>query len=72
MSSRNVAVRKDVYDALRKERRPHESFTLLFIRLMNQRGLLDELVGAWTDHAASADTKAWMALRYGPSGGRRA
>lgn len=47
MSSRNVAIRKDVYDALSREKRPRESFTRLFERLMAQRGPLEELGGAW-------------------------
>ncbi|MCI4327570.1 MAG: antitoxin VapB family protein [Thermoplasmata archaeon] len=47
MSSRNVAIRKDVYDALHKEKRPQESFTRLFLRLLNQKAPLDQAVGAW-------------------------
>jgi predicted CopG family antitoxin len=47
MSSRNVAIRKDVYDALNRERRPGESFTKLFLRLLHQRGPLEELIGGW-------------------------
>lgn len=47
MVSRNVAVRKDVYDALDRERRPGESFTKLFVRLLHQRAPLEELLGSW-------------------------
>jgi len=64
MSSKNIAVRKDVYDALRRERRPGESFTQALVRLLSQRGPLDDLLGAWPRRAAAADTRAWKALRF--------
>jgi len=47
MSSRNIAVQEAVYDALVREKRPGESFTVLFRRLLNQREGLEELWGAW-------------------------
>jgi predicted CopG family antitoxin len=47
MSSRNVAIRKDVYDALQREKRPNESFTQLFLRLLGQRAPLEQALGAW-------------------------
>lgn len=47
MTSRNVAVRKDVYDALHKEKRPQESFTKLFLRLLSQKAPLEQALGAW-------------------------
>lgn len=47
MSSRNVAIRKDVYDALQREKRPNESFTQLFLRLLGQRAPLERALGAW-------------------------
>lgn len=47
MSSQNVAVRKDVYEALRRLKRPEESFTHLFLRLMGQKAPLEQAVGAW-------------------------
>jgi len=72
MSSRNVAVRKDVYDALQREKRPHESFTQLFLRLLNQRGPLEELRGAWPKAATSGEAHAWAQLRAGRLGSRRA
>lgn len=71
MPSRNVAVRKDVYDALQKEKRGDESFTMLFLRLMNQRGPFDELRGSWPDRAAGSDTRDWLDLRYGRTRGRQ-
>ena len=47
MSSRNVAIRKDVYDALTKGASPQESFTKLFLRLMSQQAPIEQTVGAW-------------------------
>lgn len=47
MSSRNVAIRKDVYDALVKEKRPLESFTQLFLRLLSEKPPLESAMGAW-------------------------
>jgi predicted CopG family antitoxin len=55
MSSKNIAVRKDVYDALRKDRRVGESFTEAILRLMNQKGSLDELAGAWGPPSGGRD-----------------
>jgi predicted CopG family antitoxin len=48
MPSRNVAVQEAVYDALLREKRPGESFTVLFRRLLDQREGLEELWGAWS------------------------
>jgi predicted CopG family antitoxin len=70
MSSQNVAVRRDVYDALRREKRPRESFTQLFLRLMNQRGPLDELRGSWTKIPTDAESRAWSKLRGGRAAAR--
>ena len=67
MSSRNVAVRKDVYDALRRECRPGESFTKLFVRLLHQKGPLVELNGSWGRASPAADARALRALRAGGS-----
>jgi predicted CopG family antitoxin len=47
MSSHNVAIRKDVYDALRREKRPDESFTELLSRLLSERAPLARSFGAW-------------------------
>ncbi len=71
MSSRNVAVRKDVYDALRREKRPNESFTRLFLRLLSQRGPLEDVVGAWGARPLPGETQALRRMRRGPVGGRR-
>ncbi|MGA7861207.1 MAG: antitoxin VapB family protein [Thermoplasmata archaeon] len=66
MPSHNIAVRKDVYNALDRERRPGESFTKLFVRLLQQRGPLEELSGSWGQTARTAQ-RQWKALRGGRS-----
>ncbi|HLY76724.1 MAG TPA: antitoxin VapB family protein [Thermoplasmata archaeon] len=68
MPSRNIAVQKDVYDALEREKRPRESFTKLFVRLLHQRGPLEELSGSWSTVGRTAQ-RQWKALRG--TGGRR-
>jgi predicted CopG family antitoxin len=70
MPSHNVAIRKDVYEALRKEKRTHESFTQLFLRLLNQRGPLDDIEGAWPRRDPAKDAREWRGIRGGPRGGR--
>lgn len=64
MPSHNVAVRNDVYRALEREKRPGESFSKLFLRLLDQRGPLEELAGAWGGSPASAQ-RQWRAIRHG-------
>lgn len=63
MSSRNIAVQRAVYDALTREKRPGESFTALFRRLLEQREGLSELVGQWGRTGERADRAALRALR---------
>jgi len=63
MSSRNVAVQKAVYEALAREKRPTESFTALFRRLLDQREGLEELWGAWEKGGARRDLAALRGLR---------
>ncbi|MCI4347550.1 MAG: antitoxin VapB family protein [Thermoplasmata archaeon] len=62
MPSRNIAVRNDVYDALQREKRPGESFTKLLVRLLHQRGPLEELSGSWARVARTAQ-RQWKAVR---------
>jgi predicted CopG family antitoxin len=47
MPSRNIAVRKDVYDSLQREKRGGESFTQVLLRMLTQRAPLEELRGSW-------------------------
>ena len=63
MSSRNIAVRKDVYDALQREKRPSESFTKTLLRLLSQRGPLDDLVGTWSERAPAAEHRLLASAR---------
>lgn len=70
MSSRNIAVQEVVYDALMKEKRPGESFTTLLRRLLDQRGGVEELAGAWGS-GGRPSVERLRALRTGNPGGRR-
>ena len=58
MPSRNIAVQKTVYDALMQEKRAGESFTSVLRRLLDQRGGLEELSGAWT--AGDRRSRDWL------------
>ncbi len=69
MTSRNVAIRRDVYDALNRERRAGESFTRLFERLLRQRGPFDELVGGWGGASGPSEGRRLRRLRGAPKGG---
>lgn len=70
MSSRNIAIRKDVYDALRKDSHPGESFTGILVRLLNRHGRLEDLHGAWGGRPSATELRRWRELRQSPSGGR--
>ncbi|MGI0053055.1 MAG: antitoxin VapB family protein [Thermoplasmata archaeon] len=63
MSSRNIAVRKDVYDTLRRDRRRGESFTGVLLRLLHRHGSLEELVGAWPRRAPRSELRRLAVLR---------
>jgi predicted CopG family antitoxin len=58
MPSRNIAVQKAVYDALIQEKRAGESFTSVLRRLLDQRGGLEELSGAWG--AGDRRSRDWL------------
>ena len=70
MPSRNIAIRKDVYDILSKDRRPGESFTKVLVRMINQKGPLEELSGLWGGKATAREKRRWLEVRFG-RGGRR-
>ena len=67
MPSRNIAVQRQDYEALRKESRPGESFTRMFERLLNERRCRGELAGAWGVARGARDRALLAQLR----GGRR-
>jgi len=67
MPSRNIAVQETVYEALLKEKRAGESFTSVLRRLLDQRGGLEEVSGAW----GLGDRRARERLRALRSTGRR-
>ena len=64
MGSKNVALRRDVYEALRREMRPGESFTTVALRLLNERGPLSDLAGTWSPVERSRMAR-WRRLRRG-------
>lgn len=69
MASRNIAVQNAVYEALLQEKRAGESFTSVLRRLLDQRGGLEELAGAWEGNERRAHD--WLrSLRVGPRKGR--
>ena len=68
MSSKNVAVQRTVYDALAREKRRGESFTGLFVRLLSQRGTLEEMRGAWGSQGGAEDLRRLARLRRSPAG----
>jgi len=67
MPSRNIAVQETIYEALEKEKRAGESFTSVLRRLLDQRGGLEELAGAW----GAADQRSSERLRALRAGSRR-
>lgn len=56
-------MQKAVYEALRREKRPGESFTALFRRLLDQREGLPELVGSWGRAGGRSNRVALRELR---------
>lgn len=69
MPSRNIAIQKDVYDTLSKDRRAGESFTKVLVRLLNQKGPLEEMAGLWGGRPSRRERHRWLELRRG--GARR-
>jgi len=48
MTSKNISITKDVYNKLLKIKRENESFSELFLRLLNiQKNTLEKSFGAW-------------------------
>lgn len=56
-------MQKGVYDALMREKRGSESFTSVIRRLLDQRGGLEDLSGAWGKVAERQDLSALRQLR---------
>jgi hypothetical protein len=71
MASKNIAIRKDVYDALRREQRTSESFSRVIARLVQQGGSPTEIGGSWPASARPAMVRRFRELRGDVSGGRR-
>jgi len=48
MASKNISITEDVYNELKKYKREDESFSQLFLRLINgQKGNFKDYFGAW-------------------------
>jgi predicted CopG family antitoxin len=48
MTSKNISITEEVYNKLKKIKREGESFSELFLRLLNsQKGNLEEIFGTW-------------------------
>lgn len=72
MPSKNIAIRKEIYDALRREQRTGESFSKVLARLVQQGGSPVEIGGAWPPSARKAMLRRLQELRgSSPGGGRR-
>jgi len=68
--SKNVAIQNQVYVALSKEKRPGESFTSLFRRLLAQTGAAEELLGSWTKNEGRRGRQILRTLRSAPKRNR--
>jgi len=66
----NIAVQQTVYDTLTMEKRPGERFTALLGRLLDQRGGIEELAGAWGGDGSQSSVRL-RAVRTGNQRGRR-
>ncbi|MHB1865931.1 MAG: antitoxin VapB family protein [Thermoplasmata archaeon] len=71
MSSRNIAVQSQVYEALDRERRGSESFTSLLRRLLKDRQSLEDLAGAWGGPSKGSPTPKMGTDRRRRRGGTR-
>lgn len=49
MSSKNIAITKDLYDTLRRNKIGNESFTDVIIRIMDERKQPSRFFAAWAD-----------------------
>lgn len=49
MTSKTISVREEVYDMLKKEKLPEESFSDTLTRLIKDKGKISDLAGAWSD-----------------------
>lgn len=47
MTSKNISITEEAYDALQRHKRQNESFTEIILRLTKTRGKLSDSYGAW-------------------------
>lgn len=71
MASKNIAIRKDVYDSLRREQRSGESFSKLLARLIQQGGSPVEVGGSWPTAGLAHWQRRLLAMRGASGGGGR-
>jgi predicted CopG family antitoxin len=48
LTSKNISITEEAYDALQREKRRDESFTDAILRLTRRRGELSDCFGGWT------------------------
>jgi predicted CopG family antitoxin len=62
MTSKNISITEDVYNKLIKIKEPNESFSELFLRLLNiQKKSLDKSFGAW-QLSEKEKTEVWNGI----------
>ena len=49
MTSKTISVKEEVYDMLKKEKLPGESFSDTLTRLVKEKGRISDLAGSWSD-----------------------
>ncbi len=49
MASKTISVTEEVYDMLKKEKLPDESFSETLTRLVRDSGKISDFAGAWAD-----------------------
>lgn len=60
MTSKNISITKDVYNKLLKIKLENESFSELFLRLLNiQKNTLEKSFGAW-DLSEEEEKEIWV------------
>ena len=62
MTSKNISITKDVYNKLLKIKLENESFSELFLRLLNiQKNTLEKSFGAW-DLSEEEEKEIWVEI----------
>jgi predicted CopG family antitoxin len=56
MTSKNISITKEAYEALQREKRRDESFTQAILRLTRKNGKLSDCFGTWKMTDEEQDT----------------